>query len=77
MLAADMGLEIIPVINKIDLPASDPERVCEEIENAIGIDCSNALLTSAKTGEGVIEILEEIIKRYQVRFNLKLMMLGH
>ena len=61
-LAADMGLEIIPVINKIDLPASDPERVCEEIENAIGIDCSNALLTSAKTGEGVIEILEEIIK---------------
>ena len=61
-LAADMGLEIIPVINKIDLPASDPERVCEEIENAIGIDCSNALLTSAKTGEGVIEILEEIVK---------------
>ncbi len=61
-LAADMGLEIIPIINKIDLPASDPERVCEEIENAIGIDCSNALLTSAKTGEGVIEILEEIIK---------------
>ena len=61
-LAADMGLEIIPVINKIDLPASDPERVCEEIENAIGIDCGNALLTSAKTGEGVIEILEEIIK---------------
>mgnify|MGYP005748397281 FL=1 len=60
-LAADMGLEIIPVINKIDLPASDPERVCEEIENAIGIDCSNALLTSAKTGEGVIKILEEII----------------
>lgn len=62
-LAADMGLEIIPVINKIDLPASNPVRVCKEIENSIGIDCSNAILVSAKTGEGVENILEEIVKR--------------
>ncbi len=62
-LAADMGLEIIPVINKIDLPASDPERVCKEIESSIGIDCSNAILVSAKTGEGVGDILKEVIKR--------------
>jgi len=61
-LAADMGLEIIPVINKIDLPASNPVRVCKEIENSIGIDCSNAILVSAKTGEGVENILEEIVK---------------
>ena len=56
-LAADMGLEIIPVINKIDLPSSDPEKVCEEIENTIGVDCSNAVLVSAKTGEGVLNII--------------------
>ena len=62
-LAADMGLEIIPVINKIDLPASDPERVCKEIESSIGIDCSDAILVSAKTGEGVGDILKEVIKR--------------
>ena len=62
-LAADMGLEIIPVINKIDLPASDPERACKEIESSIGIDCSNAILVSAKTGEGVGDILKEVIKR--------------
>ena len=52
-LAADMGLEIIPVVNKIDLPASDPERVCKEIESTMGIDCSNAIMVRAKTGEGV------------------------
>ncbi|MEE2701634.1 MAG: translation elongation factor 4 [Thermodesulfobacteriota bacterium] len=62
-LAADMGLEIIPVINKIDLPASDPERACKEIESSIGIDCSNAILVSAKTGEGVGDMLKEVIKR--------------
>ena len=50
-LAADMGLEILPIINKIDLPSADPERVCEEIENAVGIDCSEALYVSAKTGQ--------------------------
>ena len=62
-LAADMGLEIIPIVNKIDLPSSDPEKVCKEIENTIGIDCSNAVLVSAKTGEGVLGIIDEVIKR--------------
>lgn len=62
-LAADMGLEIIPVINKIDLPSSDPEKVCEEIENTIGVDCSNAVLVSAKTGEGVLNIIDEVIDK--------------
>ena len=62
-LAADMGLEIIPVINKIDLPSSDPEKVCAEIENTIGVDCSNAVLVSAKTGEGVLGIIDEVIER--------------
>ena len=62
-LAADMGLEIIPVINKIDLPASDPERVCKEIESTIGIDCSDAIMVSAKTGEGVEDILREVINK--------------
>ena len=62
-LAADMGLEIIPIVNKIDLPSSDPEKVCEEIESTIGIDCSNAVLVSAKTGEGVLGIIDEVIKR--------------
>ena len=62
-LAADMGLEIIPIVNKIDLPSSDPQKVCEEIESTIGIDCSNAVLVSAKTGEGVLGIIDEVIKR--------------
>ena len=62
-LAADMGLEIIPIVNKIDLPSSDPEKVCEEIESTIGIDCSNAVLVSAKTGQGVLGIIDEVIKR--------------
>ena len=62
-LAADMGLEIIPVVNKIDLPASDPERVCKEIESTMGIDCSNAIMVSAKTGEGVENILREVVDK--------------
>ncbi|MBU1107446.1 MAG: translation elongation factor 4 [Candidatus Riflebacteria bacterium] len=62
-LAIAHDLEIIPVINKIDLPAADPEKVKEEIENLIGIDCSNALLVSAKEGLGVPELLEAIIAR--------------
>ena len=60
-LAADMGLEILPIINKIDLPSADPERVCEEIENAVGIDCSEALYVSAKTGQGIEDIFDQII----------------
>ena len=59
--AIEQGLDVVPVLNKIDLPASDPERVCEEIEEVIGIDASNALRVSAKTGEGVHELLEQIV----------------
>ncbi len=62
-LAMDNNLEIIPVINKIDLPSADPEMVKEEIETVIGIDASDALLCSAKTGEGVLDILEAVVKR--------------
>ncbi len=59
--AVDLGLEVIPVLNKIDLPAADPERVAEEIEEVIGIDCTAAVNVSAKTGEGVVEVLESIV----------------
>jgi GTP-binding protein LepA len=62
-LAINNGLEIIPIINKIDLPSADVPRVKEMVETAIGIDCSNALLVSAKTGLGVDEVLEAIVKR--------------
>ena len=60
--ATDLGLEVIPVLNKMDLPAADPDRVTEEIEEVIGIDCSNAVKVSAKTGDGVIDVLESIVK---------------
>jgi GTP-binding protein LepA len=59
--AIEQGLEVIPVLNKIDLPAADPDRVCGEIEEVIGIDASHALRVSAKTGEGIHELLEQII----------------
>jgi len=62
-LAAEHDLEIIPVINKIDLPSAEPERVKEQIENIIGLDCSGAILASAKEGRGVHEILEALIHR--------------
>tara|TARA_B100001123_G_scaffold32410_1_gene33974 strand:+ start:4150 stop:6000 length:1851 start_codon:yes stop_codon:yes gene_type:complete len=55
--------EIIPVINKIDLPAAEPDRVREQIEDVIGIDASDAILCSAKTGEGIHDLLEAIVKR--------------
>ena len=61
-LALDNDLEILPVINKIDLPAADPERVCQEIEDVIGIDASEAVLASAKAGIGIEEILEQIVE---------------
>lgn len=60
-LALDNYLEILPVINKIDLPAADPERVRKEIEDVIGIDASEAVLASAKAGIGIEEILEQIV----------------
>ena len=62
-LALDHDLEIIPVINKIDLPSADIERAKTEIEEAIGLDASDAVTCSAKTGEGVADILEAIVKK--------------
>ena len=61
-LALDNNLEIIPCINKVDLPSADPESVKKEIEDFIGLSCENAIHCSAKTGEGVHEILESIVK---------------
>ncbi len=62
-LALEHDLEIVPVINKIDLPSADVERVRNEIEEAVGLDASDAVKCSAKTGEGVDEILEAIVKK--------------
>lgn len=62
-LALDNDLEIIPVINKIDLPSADPERVKHEIEDVIGIDASEAVLTSAKTGIGIEDVVEAIVAK--------------
>ena len=61
-LALDHNLEIVPVINKIDLPAADPERVAQEVEDVIGIPCLDSPRVSAKTGENVEAVLEEIVK---------------
>lgn len=61
--AIEQGLEVLPVLNKIDLPSAEPERVIEEIEEIIGIDASETLSVSAKTGIGVEELLEEIVKK--------------
>jgi GTP-binding protein LepA len=62
-LALEHNLEIIPVINKIDLPSANPEKTKEQIEDAIGIDCSDAILASAKEGLGTREVLEAIVER--------------
>ena len=62
-LALDNNLEIIPVLNKIDLPSADPERVRREIEEVIGLDASDAVLASAKHGVGIDEILERVVSR--------------
>ncbi len=62
-IALDHNLEIIPVINKIDLPSADPERVKAEIEHVIGLDCSGAIEVSAKTGIGIDELLAAIVER--------------
>src|SRR5204863_112265 len=61
--AIEQGLEVLPVINKIDLPSADPERVTREIEEIIGIQATDAAPVSAKTGEGVPELLETLIRR--------------
>lgn len=62
-LAVGAGLEIVPVLNKIDLPAADPETAAAEISGLLGVDRSQILLASAKTGEGVAEVLEAIVER--------------
>ena len=61
--AIEQGVEVVPVLNKIDLPSADPARVIEEIEDIIGIDAEDAIRASAKTGEGVDDILEAVIAR--------------
>ena len=60
--AVDLGLEVLPVLNKVDLPAADTDRVASEIEDVVGIDCSGVLHVSAKTGIGIGELLEEIVR---------------
>lgn len=62
-IALDNNLEIIPVVNKIDLPAADVPKVCSEIEESIGLECSNAVSVSAKSGIGIAELLESIVLR--------------
>src|SRR5512137_2631750 len=62
-LAIDINLEVFPVLNKIDLPAADPERIKQEIEEIIGLDAHDAVLASAKEGIGTREILEEIVHK--------------
>ncbi|MBN8771481.1 MAG: elongation factor 4 [Thiobacillus sp.] len=61
--AIDLGVEVIPVLNKIDLPAADPDRVAEEIEDIVGLDATDAVRASAKTGIGISEILEVVVKQ--------------
>jgi GTP-binding protein LepA len=61
--AIEQGLEVMPVLNKIDLPAADPDRVIQEIEEIIGIEAREAVRVSAKTGDGVVGLLEEVIRR--------------
>ena len=62
-LALDANLEIIPVLNKVDLPAADPDRIAKEIEDIIGLDASDAVHASGKTGVGVLDILEQVITK--------------
>ena len=61
--AIELGVEVVPVLNKMDLPQADPESTAAEIEDVIGIDASRAILASAKTGQGIEEILEAIVER--------------
>ncbi|HMB16457.1 MAG TPA: translation elongation factor 4 [Pelovirga sp.] len=62
-MAIDQDLEVFPVLNKVDLPSAEPQRVCEEIEEIIGIDTSDAIFASAKEGKGILEILEALVKK--------------
>ena len=76
-LALDNNLEILPVINKIDLPSADPERVKQEIEDVIGLDASEAVLASAKAGIGIKEILEQIVRKCRLRQEIRTSRLKH
>src|SRR6187455_2410549 len=62
-LAVENGLELIPVLNKVDLPGAEPDRVAQEVADLLGGDADEALRISAKTGEGVVEVLEAIVAR--------------
>ena len=62
-LAVDANLELIPVVNKIDLPSADPDRVAQEIEDIVGLDAADVLMASAKTGVGIEEILQAVVDR--------------
>ena len=70
-LAIEHDLEVVPVINKIDLPSADPERVCEEIENVIGIPAEDAPRISAKAGLNIEDVLEKSSKRNSCSFGKK------
>ncbi len=61
--ALDQGLEVVSVLNKIDLPAADPERVVDEIEDVIGVEAHDAVHASAKSGIGIQDILEQIVEK--------------
>src|SRR5881394_4625075 len=61
--ATELGVEVVPVLNKIDLPSAQPERAIQEIEDVIGIDATDAIRCSAKTGEGIDDVLEAVISR--------------
>lgn len=61
--AIDLGLEVVPVLNKIDLPAAEPERVIDEIEDIIGVEAHGAMLVSAKTGQGIDDLLEDLVAK--------------
>ena len=65
--AINANHEIVPVLNKVDLPAAEPERVRQQIEDVIGLDASNAVMTSAKTGIGIKDVLEAIVTRLPAR----------
>ena len=63
--AIEQGLEVVPVLNKMDLPQAEPERVKEEIENIIGLDASDAIPCSAKSGLGIDDLLEQLIEKFR------------
>jgi GTP-binding protein LepA len=65
--AVELGLTVMPVLNKIDLPSAEPDRVRQEIEDIIGIEAINCCMVSAKTGEGVEDVLEKLVEKSRLR----------